>query len=213
MISVVVADHEIVRRGIAAVFRSETDLRIVGETADGVEALRLVERLRPDVLVVDGQLPGVNGFEVARQALRASKKTRIVIIGMQQHEAYVRRALKTGALGYVLKSMRPRDIVDAVRHVAAGRRYLSAPLADLAIGAYLEKRDESDEKFDSLTTRERQVLALGASGSTNAEIAERLCISIRTVESHRANFIRKLGLRSKSDLVIFAIRHGLIEID
>ena len=113
MISVVVADHEIVRRGIAAVFRSETDLRIVGETADGVEALRLVERLRPDVLVVDGQLPGVNGFEVARQALRASKKTRIVIIGMQQHEAYVRRALKTGALGYVLKSMRPRDIVDA----------------------------------------------------------------------------------------------------
>lgn len=204
-------DHHVVRQGLRALLKAEPDFAIAGEASDGLEAVRLVERLQPDVLVLDVMIPSLNGLEVTRQVTKRSPKTRVVILSMHANEAYVLEALRNGATGYVLKDATAADLVQAVREVAAGRRYLSPPLSEQAIEAYVHKAKEAPlDRYDTLTTREREVLQLAAEGLTSAEIAARLFISPRTVEVHRANLMRKLGCHTKADLIRFALRRGII---
>lgn len=212
MISIVlVEDHQIVRQGIKMLLATEPDFRVVGETGDGLEAVQLVERLRPNVAVVDLMLPGIGGLEVAREVKARLPQTRLVVLSMHSGEAYVLEALRAGALAYVLKESSSNDLVFAIREALAGRYYLSPPLSERSIMTYLEKaRAGAQTLHEPLTTREREVLKLIAEGYSSPEIAERLVLSPRTVETHRANIMRKLELRSTADLIRYAIRHGLI---
>jgi DNA-binding NarL/FixJ family response regulator len=209
-------DHQIVRQGLRALLEAEPDFCIVGEAADGIEAAQLAERLQPDVMVVDLMMPGMNGLEVTRQVSRRSPETRVIILSAFENEAYVAEALGIGAAGYVLKRSSAADLARAVREVAAGRRYLSPALSERAIEAYVryveEVKDTTEDPQATLTPREREVLYLVAQGNTTAEIAAQLVISPRTVEVHRANVRRKLGLSSPTDLIRYAMQHGILPI-
>jgi DNA-binding NarL/FixJ family response regulator len=204
-------DHRIVRQGLRAILTAVPDFRLVGEAAEGLEAIRLVERLQPDVLVLDLMMPGVNGLEVARQVAQRCPRTRIVFLSMQSNEAYVLEALRTGATGYVLKESGADELVQAIRAAAAGKRYLSPPLSEPALGDYARQAQGSAlDPYHTLTTREREVLLLTVEGLSGPAIAERLFISPRTVETHRANLMRKLGVRNQKELVRFAVGRGMI---
>jgi DNA-binding NarL/FixJ family response regulator len=215
MIKIVLADdHPVVRQGLRAVFEAEADFAVAGETGDGLEAVQLVEELGPDVVVLDVMMPGLNGLEVARQVVRRRPQTRIVILSMHANDAYVLEALRHGAAAYVLKGSAPGELVRAVREVAAGRHYLSPPLSERAIEAYRSQaQGQTLEPYDTLTTREREVLHLAAEGRQNADIAERLGISPRTAETHRTHIMRKLGLHSQTELVRYALRRGIIAME
>jgi DNA-binding NarL/FixJ family response regulator len=190
---------------------AEPDFAIVGEVADGLEVADLVEHVKAHVLVLDLMLPGLNGLEVARQVHRRSPQTRIVILSMYANEGYVLEALRNGASAYVLKGASAAELVEAVREVTAGRRYLSPPLSESAIEAYVRKANSAPlDSYETLTTREREVLHLAAEGRSNTEVAARLGISPRTAETHRANLMRKLGLHSQTDLVRYALKRGIL---
>ena len=215
MTTVVLADdHLIFRQGLRALLAQESDLQVVGEAGDGVAAIQLVERLQPDVLVLDLTMPGLNGHEVAHQVSQQVPSTRIVVLSMHENEAYVLQALKCGAAGYVLKGSGMTELVQAIREVAQGRRYLSPPLSERAIELYMQKAQETPlDLYETLTPRERQVLHLSAHSLNNAEIGERLSLSPRTVESYRAEVMHKLGLRNQTDLIRYALRHGIVSMD
>ena len=207
-------DHAIVRHGLRALLETEPGLSLIGEADDGLTAVRLVEQLKPDILIVDLMMPGLSGLEVTRQVRKCSPQTRIIVLSMHANEAYVLEALRNGALGYVLKGSEVKDLMHATREVAAGRRYLSPPLSERAIEVYMRKAEASVlDGYEILSTRERQVLHLAAEGLTNAEIGARLFISPRTVETHRARLMRKLELQSHAELIRYAIRRGLITAD
>lgn len=207
-------DHQVVRKGIRALLEMEQDFQVVGEAGDGLEAVQLTLRLRPDVLVLDLMMPGLNGIDVARQVTKQVPQTRVVVLSMYASEDYVLEALRNGASGYVLKDASTSELVQAIRDVVTGRRYLSPPLAERAIDAYVRQTQESTlDPYETLTDREREVLHLAAEGLTSTEIAERLSLSPRTVETHRSNMMRKLGLRTQTDLVRYAIRRGIITLE
>jgi DNA-binding NarL/FixJ family response regulator len=214
-ISIVLADdHPIVRRGIQTLFERERDFSIVGVAADGLETVRLTERLKPDILVLDLMMPGLSGLEALRILRERSPRTRIVVLSMYSSNAFIAKALQNGAIGYVLKGCPEEDLVCAVREAAAGRRFLSPPVTDIAINAYIEQSKTGPiDLHETLTPRQREVLQLAAEGKTNAEIAARLSISQRTVENHRATLMQRLGLQNQTELVRHAIRHGLIRSD
>jgi two-component system response regulator NreC len=211
---VLVEDHQIVLEGLRALLETEPGLTIVGQTDNGSEAAQLAERLRPDVMIVDLMLPGLNGLEVTRLVRQRSPQSRIIILSMYDHESFVVEALKSGAAGYVLKRDGVAHLVQAVHEVRASRRYLSPSLSERALEAYIlyveQVKNSSQKPVETLTPREREVLHLAAQGYTNAEIAAHLVISPRTVEVHRANMMRKLGLRTQADLIRFAIQQGIL---
>ena len=216
MTTIVLADdHAIVRQGLRAMLEAVSGFRVIGEASDGLETSRLVERLQPDVLVVDLMMSGINGLEVTRQVSKRSPRTRVVVFSMYGNEGYVLEALRAGAKAYVLKESASDELVYAVREAAAGHHYLSSPLSERAIEGYIRKTDEATvmDPFDRLTTREREVLHLVAQGSTSTEIAKQLCLSRRTVETHRANLMRKLGLHSHAELLRYALQRGIIQTD
>jgi two-component system, NarL family, response regulator NreC len=215
MTTIILADdHEIVRQGLRTLLEVEPNFQIIGEAGNGLETARLVERLQPDVLVVDVMMPGLNGLEVTRQVSERSPHTRVVILSMRANEAYVLEALRNGAAGYVLKADSTAELVHAVREVAAGRRYLSPPLSERALEAYVQKAKQvAPEPHSSLTTREREVLHLAAEGHTNAEIAVQLSISAHTAMTHRANVMRKLGLHNQADLIRYAMQRGILPLE
>jgi DNA-binding NarL/FixJ family response regulator len=215
MITLVLAeDHHIVRQGIRSLLEAEADFKVIGEVSDGLEAVRMVESLHPDILVLDLMMGGLNGLEVARQVSKHSPKTAIIILSMYNNEAYVLEALRAGAKGYILKDSTAAELVKAVREAIIGRHYLSMSLSERAIESYVEKSKETYlDPYDTLTTREREVLHLAAQSCTNAEIAERLYISRRTVEVHRANVMHKLGLRSQPQLIRYAMKRGILPPD
>lgn len=203
-------DHHVVREGLRALLEDTEDLEVVGEAGDGLQTLSLAERLRPHVLVLDLMMPGLGGLEITRRLRLRLPGTRVVILSMYAEEGYVIQALRNGASGYVLKGASARDLLHAVREAAAGRRWLSPPLSERAMEAYLERnREAAGNPWEAVTAREREVFTLAAQGRTNGAIAEQLSISARTVESHRASLMRKLGLRGQTELIRFAVRRGL----
>ena len=205
-------DHVVVRQGFRMLLEQEHDFKLVGEASDGLEAVQLVERHKPRVLILDLMLPRLHGLEVAKQVHHSHPETKIIILSMHSEEPYVVEALRNGASGYVLKDSSVDELVEAIRQVLAGRRYLSPVLAERAYTGYVEHPGESTQDiYDSLTNRERLVLQLAAEGLSSPQVAQKLFISPRTAETHRSNLMRKLGLTSQTDLVRFAIRKGIIE--
>jgi len=207
---VLAEDHQLVRQGLKALLQAEPDLEVVGEAADGVEAMELTRRLQPDVLVLDLMIPRLFGVDVIRQVRQSARKTKIVVLSMHADESFVRESLRAGAYGYVLKESSAEELTRAVRAALAGRRHLSPPLADRAIELFAFPEGGAEDPLASLTVRERLVLQLAAEGMTNKEIAEKLHISPRTAETHRTHLMQKLQLRTQTDLVRFAIRKGLM---
>jgi two-component system, NarL family, response regulator NreC len=214
-LSIILADdHPLVHRGMHAVLEREPDFSIVGMAADGLETVRLTERLKPDILVLDLMMPGLSGLEALRILRERSPRTRIVILSMYSSIAFIARALQNGAIGYVLKGCPEQHLVSAVREAAAGRRFLSPPVTEIAINAYIEQSKMGTfDPHETLTPRQREVLQLAAEGKTNAEIAARLNISQRTVENHRATLMKRLGLQNQTEMIRHALRHGLIPPD
>jgi two-component system, NarL family, response regulator NreC len=207
-------DHAVVRQGLRALLEKEPGFSIVGEAADGLKVADLVKSLSPSVLVLDLMMPGLGGLDVTRQVVRRSPQTRIVILSMHANDAYVLEALRSGAAAYVLKDSSASELVRAIREVTAGRRYLTPPLSESAIRAYMERTKCAEiDPYEALTPREREVLHLAAEGLSSAEIAGRLGISPRTAESHRASVLRKLDLHSQTDLIRYAIRRGILPLD
>jgi DNA-binding NarL/FixJ family response regulator len=212
MINIMLADdHHVVRQGLRALLAREQNFNLIGEAGDGIEAVRLAGKLKPDVLIADVLMPGLSGLEVARQVAKSLPQTKVIILSMHTNDAYVLEALKNGASGYVLKDSQASDLVQAVHEVAAGRRYLSPPLSERALELYAQRvKSVPDDPYELLTTREREVLHLVAEGRTSAEIASQLFISPRTAEGHRANLMRKLGLQNHAELVRFALKRGIL---
>ena len=215
MISIMLADdHPIVRQGLKALLESEQNFHLVGEAGDGLEAVRLAIRLKPDVLITDVMMPGLNGLEVTRQVTKSLPQTRVVILSMYTDDSYVLEALKNGAAGYVLKDSQATDLVQAIREVASGKRYLSPPLSERELELYARRFESvTADPYELLTTREREVLQLVAEGRTSSEIAQQLFISPRTAEGHRANLMRKLGMQNNAELVRYALKRGIVPLD
>ena len=211
-ITIVLADdHKVVRQGLRAILEAEPAFRVIGEAGSGLEAARLLERLRPDVLVLDLMIPELSGLEVTRQVRRRSPKTRVVILSMHSDKSYVLEALRNGAAGYVLKDSSADELIKAVHEAAANRRYLSPPLSDSAVDAYAQQASATGtDSYDSLSSREREVFQLAAEGHTNKEIGKMLFISPRTVEIHRANMMQKLGLSNQTELIRYALKRGIL---
>jgi DNA-binding NarL/FixJ family response regulator len=210
----VVDDHPIVRKGLRDLLGNEPQFQIVGEAGDGLQALELINQQKPDVIIVDMMMPGMNGLELLRQAKQLLPRSQVIILSMHSNEAYVAEALKNGASGYVLKDSGPVELVQAVNEVLGGRRYLSAAISEEVVNAYIRKATTSNiDPFTLLTTREREIMQLAAEGYTSQEIAQRLTISRRTVEQHRANLMEKLGLRNHSELIRYAFKRGMLPLD
>lgn len=205
-------DHRLVRDGLRALLEAEGRYEIVAEADDGLQVVPLVEKERPDVLLLDLMMPGLHGLDVIDQLARRAPATRIIVLSMHSDEGYVVRALRSGAAGYVLKDAPGSELLHAIEEVSEGRRYLSSHVSQRAIDVYLSSNEMAeDDPYLTLTPREREVLHLAVEGSTTAQIAHRLSISPRTVEVHRGNLMRKLGLRSVEQLVTFARARGLIK--
>jgi len=199
-----------VRQGLRALLNEQPDISVVGEAADGPEATQLVERLKPDVLVVDMMMGGMNGIEVTRNVRKLSPKTCVVVLSMHADEGYVLEALRAGAKAYVLKDSIADDLLHAMREAILGRRYLSHPLSEQVIEGYLQKEEGAALKpHERLTVREREVLHMLAQGLNNEEIAVRLSVSRRTVEVHRAHVMHKLGVHNQVQLLRYAIQAGI----
>ena len=212
MTTIVLAeDHKLVRQGIRALLESEPWLSVVGEAGDGIEAIDLVQRLQPDLLLLDLMMPGLSGLEVVQRVRWLSPRTRVVILSMYANKSYVMEALTRGAAAYVLKDASMSDLLDSLSEVMAGRRYVSAALFGEDIAAYIAQEPSTIlDLHGTLTPRERQVFLLAAEGNTASEAAAHLGISRRTLEAHRGNLMRKLGLHSQTELVRYAISRGII---
>jgi two-component system, NarL family, response regulator NreC len=207
-------DHPFVRRGIRNLLESEGDLSVVGEAQDGVQVVQMADKFRPDILVVDLMMPNLNGLESLKQVRHRSPRTRMVVLSMQSAEPYVVEAFRSGAIGYVLKDSAPDELIHAIRQALQDIRYLSPKLPERLIMALMEPTlVADDEPYNSLTDREREVFQMAAEGKTAAEIAKILSISPRTAELHRGRMMNKLGLRSQTDLVRYAMKRGILPLD
>ena len=205
----VVDDHAVVRAGLRRVLDAEADIKTVGEAANAERAVFEALEAHPDVVLMDVVMPGKTGIEGMPALLQAVPNVKVLMLSMQDDPQYVREAFEAGASGYVLKEAADTDVVDAVRAVAAGERYVHPALGARLVAAESEERKRAES--DPLSEREREVLRLLALGHTNQEIAALLYISVRTAETHRAHIMQKLGLSSRAELVRYALDHGLVE--
>jgi len=207
-------DHPIVRQGLRHLLEAEPGLKIVGEASDGLQAVQLTEKFKPNVLIVDIMMPGLNGLEVLRQVKERSPATCSIVLSMQSADVYVVEALKSGALGYVLKETGPSELANAVQQVIAGKRYLSPRLSERLIDVLLQTSEEFTlDPYETLTNRERELLQMAAEGLTTAAIAKRLSISPRTAELHHGRMMDKLGLNNQTELVRYALKRGILPLD
>jgi two-component system response regulator NreC len=200
-------DHAIVRQGLKLILSAQADLEVVGEAANGREAVALAAQLRPDIVLMDVQMPELNGIEATKDMVAANPRIRILVLSMHKEAVYVREILRAGARGYILKDAIDTELLSAIRSVAAGDGYISPAVS----GALNDKRQDSNDPVDLLSGREREVLLLIAEGKTNKEIATRLNLSVYTVDSHRGKIMEKLNLHSAGELVRFAMKRGLVD--
>ncbi len=209
-----VDDHEIVRAGLRMLLQAQPDMQIVGEAEDGRAAIAKAKELAPNVVLMDISLPDIDGFEATRQIKRALPNTAILALTMHESDEYFFKMLDAGASGYVPKKAAPTDLVSAIRVVHEGGVFLYPSVAKALVRDYMGRVAEGVEReaFDGLTDREQEVLKLIADGLPNQDIADRLTISVKTVERHRANIMAKLNLHSRTELVKYAIRKGLIDV-
>jgi len=215
ILTVIADDHHLVRQGIRALLDSENDIQVIGEAQDGNEALELVDKSKPDVLVLDINMPRLDGIEVVRKVNELSVNTQVLILSMYSDESLVKRAFRLGARGYLLKRSVTEELLVAVRTVSRREIFISPEISEAIDINWLNIESLPDEKdpLDRLTDRERQVFKLIADGNTNNSIAVKLGISIKTVEKHRANLMAKLGVSDLAGLVREAIKHGLIFLE
>ncbi len=204
-------DHDIVRQGVRSLLEAQGDIEIIGEADNGRDTVRRVSQLQPDIAILDIAMPELNGLDTAKQIHQACPAVQIIMLSMHATTEHIFHALKVGARGYLLKETAVGEVVDAVRAVLVGRLYLSQKISDMMIGDYINHREvaETATPLSRLSGREREVLQLVVEGKTSAEIADVLAISSRTVETHRARLMEKLGLDDLPQLVKFAIQHGL----
>jgi DNA-binding NarL/FixJ family response regulator len=204
-------DQRVMRQALRCLLEREADLQVVGETSDGLEVVPLVERLKPDVLITDVAMPGLYGLEVTRRVREQAPGTGVVVLSRDLNEWLVTEALRRGAGGYVAKQSDVAELLRAVRLVARGRRYLGTPLSEDSLDVWLERAaSTATDPYDTLTSREREILQLVAEGHSSTAIARRLSISARTVEAHRANVMRKLRLRNRASLIRYALSRGVL---
>jgi two-component system response regulator NreC len=205
-------DHKLMRSGLRVLLEQQPDLTVVGEASDGREAVALVASQRPDVLVMDIGMPSLNGIEAAAQITQSNPEAAIVMLSMHSDESYVLRALKAGAKGYLLKDSAEADLIQAVRAVAEGKSFFSTAVSKVLLDDYVrkQKRSGAEDPYDLLTPREREVLQLVAEGKSNKEVAQLLNLSVYTVETHRSNIMEKLNLHGVPELILYAVRKGII---
>ncbi|MBI2907212.1 MAG: response regulator transcription factor [Chloroflexi bacterium] len=210
-----VDDHTIVRQGLRLLLDTQPDINIVGETGDGREAVEMTRELMPDVILMDISMPGMNGLEASRRIKDCCPNSRILALTMHDNEEYFFQALSAGAAGYILKKADPAELVNAIRVVHQGGAFLYPSVAKSLVADFLRRVDTGEEKasFDGLTEREREILKLVAEGKTNREIASMLLISTKTADRHRANLMEKLHVHNRSQLIKYAIRKGVIDVD
>ena len=205
-------DHAVVRDGLRALLEAQSDISVVGDAANGREAVRLAVQLHPDVVVMDIAMPELNGIEATQQIHDASPSTQVLILSMHSTTEHIFRALQAGARGYLLKESAGNEVVDAIRVVRAGRRYLSQKIASTVLDDYISERGRASP-LDSLSPRERQILQLVAEGRSSAEAATMLFLSPKTVDTYRSRMMQKLGICDLPSLVKFAIQHGVTQLD
>jgi two-component system, NarL family, response regulator NreC len=205
-------DHTVVRKGLRLLLESQPGFTVVADAADGRDAIALAERHAPDVVVMDVAMPGLNGIEAARQISAKLPHTAIVFLSMHSDESYVLKALKSGARGYLLKDSAEQDLINAVIAVSEGKAFFSPAISRMLMEDYLRQmRDRKvEDSYELLTTREREVLQLLAEGRSNKEVASVLNLSLYTVETHRANILQKLNLHNQAELILYAVRKGVI---
>jgi DNA-binding NarL/FixJ family response regulator len=205
-------DHTIVRKGLRMLLESHEGFEVVAEAADGLSAITLAEQHRPDVIVMDIAMPKTNGIEAARQICTKDSHAAVVFLSMHSDESYVLKALKSGARGYLLKDSAEHDLINAVTTVHEGKAFFSPAISKMLVEDYVRQMREQkvEDSYDLLTARERQVLQLLAEGRSNKEVATLLDLSLHTVETHRGNIMQKLNLHSGAELILYAIRKGVI---
>lgn len=205
-------DHTLIRAGLRMVVAAQPDLTVVGEANDGREAVAMAERFKPDVAVMDIGMPNLNGIEAARQIRAALPETQVVMLSMHSDEGYVLRALKAGAKAYLLKDSAEADLARAIRAAAAGKSFFSPAVGQVLLQDYMRRleRTGAEDTYELLSPREREILQLVAEGKSSKEIANLLNLSAYTVETHRANLMQKLNLRSVPELILYAVRKGII---
>jgi two-component system response regulator NreC len=207
-------DHTIIRQGLAKLLEGEPGFRVVGEAENGREAVKKVQELKPDVVIMDIAMPLLNGIEATRQIKKIYPKTKVIILSMYSHGRYISELLSLGASGYLIKDCSGTDIIKAINAALNGDTYLSPPISRLVIEDYvsLKKRYSREDLYSSLSNREREVFQMIAEGYSTREISEMLCISPSTVKTHRSNIMEKLRIENISQLVQFAIRIGMVDL-
>jgi DNA-binding NarL/FixJ family response regulator len=211
---VVVDDHSVVRRGVRALLESQPGWEVLAEATTGREAVDIVKRLQPDVVVMDLSLPELNGLDATRQILKDSPRTEVLVLTMHHSEELVRDVLQAGARGYVLKSDADASLISAVDSLRRHKPFLTANVTEFVLDDYLRRAEDQDPAalpHSGVTSREREIIQLLAEGKSNKEAASVLGVSVKTVEAHRANLMRKLHLRSLSDLVRYAVRNKIVQ--
>jgi DNA-binding NarL/FixJ family response regulator len=205
-------DHNILREGLRSLLERQPGMVVVGEASEGRETVKLAEEHRPDVVVMDIAMPNLNGIEATRRILERHLGTGVVILSMHHDESYVIRALKAGARGYLLKDSMKGDLIGAIRAVAAGRSFFSPRISQILQEDYMRALEGrgSEDSYDLLTGREREILQLVAEGRTNKEIASELNLSVYTVDTHRTHILQKLNLHSVPELILYAVRKGIM---
>src|SRR5215469_4643618 len=205
-------DHTVVRDGLRALVEKQPDMAVIGEAADGRDTIRLAEEQSPDVGIMDIAMPNMNGIEATRRIVASQPRTAVLILSMHQDESYVLRSLKAGAKGYLLKDSVRSDVIEAIRAVVQGRSFLTRKVSRILQEDYVREMERRglEDSYDLLTDREREILQLVAEGRTNKEVASMLNISLTTVETHRTHILQKLNLHSIPELILYAVRKGII---
>ena len=206
----VVDDHAVVRRGVRALLESQPGWEVAAEAATGREAVDLAKRLQPDIVVLDLSLPELNGLDATRQILKESPRTEVLVLTMHHSEELARTVLQAGARGYVLKSDADHSLVAAVENLRQHKPFLTPTVTEFVLDDYIQHSEDAGAGVAQATPREREIIQLLAEGKSNKEVAAVLRVSVKTIEAHRANIMRKLRLRSVSDLVRYAIRNRIV---